>query len=258
MEKLNQTKGYVFMTGKVYGIDNKEPKKTEYKTSLNIRLNTTKDNSIFFTVGGWNNSPMSVKLKAQGMEQADEIPMGEVAEVLQDYFHDGDSVLVRATVDVNTYNDGRLDFIVNGIYTTKEEINFDSSDFEERNEVSIPAIISDKSNGEELKVKFVNYKGESIDQVLRAEAQPIKDFIKDLNKGDLIPVTFKVVNTPIYEEVKEDKPLTKSLMGKTQGGSQKRKIVGTDRCSILTDLLPDKLEKGKYKLDDEVSDDMPF
>ena len=260
--KFEQTKGYVILVGKVAGIDNKEPRKTEYKNELNIRVRTDKDNSVFARVGGWNNSPLSIKFKAQGMEQADEFPIGDAPDVLQDYFKDGDSVLVRGTIDVNTYKEGKLDIIVNGIYACKEEIDFDSETFEDRNEVKISGIIAGEFDGETIPVMFVNYKGQTITQSLKAENELIKEFLATVNAGDLVPFTLSMVNRPIYEVVSEgnqETPTRKTLMGKTIGGGNKtkRKIVGNEQAILIQDIDVEKIEKNKYEITNEDTD-MPF
>ena len=261
-EKLEQTRGYAFFIGEIYGIDGKEPVKTEYKNVLKVRIKTSKTNSIFAVVGGWNNSTMNCKLKAQGMDTAEEVPMGEVADMLQDYFHDGDSVLVRGTIDVNTYKEGRLDINVSGIYATTEPVDFDVDNFEERNEITIPAIISDKFDGKELAVKFVNYKGVDIDQKLRVEYEPIKKYLAEVNVGDLIPLTLSVRNVPIFEEVASDngEKARTTLMGKKIGGNNlKRKIIGSDNYLLIIDVDSEKALKGEYVINEgNKSDDLPF
>lgn len=257
--KIEQTKGYVFLVGKVFGIDGKEPRKNEYKNTLNIRVNTSKDNSVFATVGGWNNSPLSVKFKAQGMEQADEVPVSEAAEILQDYFHDGDSVLVRASVVPNSFKDGSLDIEVSGIYATKEEIDFEKNEC--RNEVSISGIVEKEFDGKELSVLFANYKGETITKKLTAEEDIIKEFLSGVNIGDLIPFTLSIINKPIYEIISGGDSETnsrKTLLGKEIGvKKQKRKIVGNQSILLIKDIDVDKIEKSKYSLEKETQD-LPF
>lgn len=261
-EKLEQTRGYAFLIGEIYGIDGKEPTNNGSRNTLRVRIKTNKTNSVFAVVGGWNNSSMICKLKAQGMDTAEEIPVGEVADVLQDYFHDGDSVLVRGTIDVNTYKEGRLEVNVSGIYTTTEPVDFDADNFEERNEITIPAIVSDEFDGKELKVKFVNYKGLDIDQTLRVEYEPIKQYLSEVKAGDLIPMTLSMINTPIFEEVtttKEEKARTTLMGNKIGGGNAKRKIVGSDNYLLIIDIDTEKALKGEYVINEgSKSSDLPF
>lgn len=262
-KELTQTKGYTFLVGEIYGIDNKEPNKTQYKNTLKIRVKTNKTNSVFAVVGGWNNSSMICKLKAEGMDNAEEIPVGEVADVLQDYFHDGDSVLVRGSIDVNTYKEGRLDINVSGIYATNEPVSFDADNFEERNEVVIPAIISGKLENDKIDVKFVNYKGESIEQPLRVEYEPIKQYLSTSDLGDLVPVTLSVRNVPIFEETTEgsgEKARTTLMGKKIGGGNSKRKIIGSDNYLLITDIDTEKAEKKVYEIEqtEDTSGDLPF
>ena len=259
-EKMSQTKGYALIVGTIHGIDGKEPRKNEWRNELSVRVKTTKENTVFIKVGGFTSSPLAVKLKPQGMETADEIPMGEVADVLADYFKDGDSVLVRCSVDINCYKEGRLDLVANGIYACKEEIDFDSKDFEERNEVTIPMVVTSKFNGNSLVARFVNYKGDTTDKILEAEYEPIKEYLKGAEVGDLIPIMMSFVSKPIYEEGDKKEEKSTTLMGRKLGKSTK-KIVGSDNKMVIIDIDVDKVVKGKYKLEEEEEvedDDMPF
>ena len=56
MEKKEMTKGYALLVGEIYGIDNKEPRKTQYRNELNVRIKTSKNNSLFVKVGGFLSS----------------------------------------------------------------------------------------------------------------------------------------------------------------------------------------------------------
>ena len=135
--KMEMTKGYGIIVGKVYGIEGKEPRKNDYLSELRIRVKTSNDHTVWVKVGGFFSSRLNVKLKGKGMEEAEEYSLGEVADVLQDYFTDGDDVLIRCGVEVNPYKDGSLDLVAYGIYSCKDPIDFESKDFEERNNVSI-------------------------------------------------------------------------------------------------------------------------
>ena len=260
MEKKEQTKGYALLLGEIYGVDNKEPRKTQYRNELNVRIKTSKSNSLFVKVGGFLSSRLSVKLKAYGMEQAEEFPMGEVADVVGDYFKDGDSVLVRCTVDVNAYKEGSLNLVASGIYICKEPINFDDENFEERNEVTIGMVVTGELKNDTIVGTFVNYKGEEVSKNIVVNYDPIKEYLKDIKEGDLLQVMLKMTVEPIYEKEGEGKKVT-TLMGRKLGGNDRGKIVGNKEVIEMIDIDTEKTVRGKYALGlDEVIDDgeMPF
>ena len=258
--KKEQTKGYALLLGEIYGVDNKEPRKTEYRNELNVRIKTTKEDYIFVKVGGFLSSRLSVKLKADGMEQADEVPMGEVADVVADYFKDGDSVLVRCSVDVNAYKEGSINLVANGIYMCKEPINFEDKDFRERNEVTIGMIAGTTLNDDGIVGTFVNYRGEEVSKNIKVNYQPIKDYLKDIKEGDLLQVILKMYSRPIYEEGEDDNGSKKTLMGRSLGRS-KRKIIGNEEVIEMIDIDTERTERGKYNLDLGIAtddQDLPF
>ena len=261
MEKKEQTKGYALLVGEIFGIDNKEPRKTEYKNELNVRIKTTKEDFVFVKVGGFLSSRLSVKLKADGMEQADEIPMGEVADVVADYFKDGDSVLVRCSVDVNAYKEGSINLVANGIYMCKEPINFEDKDFRERNEVTIGMVVSGELQNDTIVGTFVNYRGEEVSKNIKVNYQPIKDYLKDIKEGDLLQVILKMYSRPLYEEGEDDNAGKTTLMGRSLGRN-KRKIIGNEEVIEMIDIDTERTERGKYNLDagemPNELDDLPF
>lgn len=260
---IEQTKGYGIIVGKVYGIEGKEPRKNDWLSELRIRVKTSNDHTVWVKVGGFLSSRLNVKLKGKGMEEAEEYPMGEVADVLQDYFTDGDDVLIRCSVEVNAYKDGSLDLVANGIYACKEEIDFDSKDFEERNEVTIDMVVQGELRGNTMVGTFANYKKQEVSKTIEVNYEPIQDYLKDIKVGDLLKVMLKMTTEPIYEEgeVKEEKKVSKTLMGrKIGGGNSRRKIVGNKETIEMIDIEVDKTVKGKYDLSAEVDtgDELPF
>lgn len=250
---FEQTKGYATLRGKVYGIDGKEPMATGSKTTLRIRVNTSKGNSVFVTVGGWDNSQLHTTLKAKGMDKSEEFLSPEVPTLLADYFADGDSVFIQGMVEVNTYKEGRLDINATKIFASTDEIDFDAEGFDELAEINIPAIVNGDYSDGKLPVIFATYKGATIEKELVVEEEPIKEFLKDVKAGDLLPTTIKVKNMAVYGDSEEVKP-RKTLMGRSIGS--KKTIVGTESSLVLVDIDVDKIELGKYKDIEDI--DMPF
>lgn len=281
-KKIEETKGFLAIRGKIFGLDNKEAFENEYKRNLSFGINTSKDNGIFITVGGWKNSQLTVNVKGEGMDKAVKVTEQEAIDEIQGLFKNGDSVFIGLRADINTYSK-RIDYVINKIFIADEGIDFEAGDFEEKNELSLPSIIAGKLDGNKQKVVFATYKGEILEQIITIEDKDILDYFKnDVSVGDIIQSTLRVVKKPIYEEVeesKEDKPeekVRKTFKGKSVGGTQQKKrgkIIGNIDLLILDDIeaLPvdkndnTKSVKGAYKLSDlalektdNSSDDMPF
>ena len=273
-KQIEETKGFLAIRGKIFGLDNKEAFENDYKRSLSFGINTSKDNGIFVTVGGWKNSALTVNVKGEGMEKAVKVTEQEAIDEIQGLFKNGDSVFIGLRADINTYSK-RIDYVINKIFIADEEIDFDASDFEEKNELTIPAIITEKLKADKQKVIFTTYKGEPLEQELTIEDQDIKGFFdKEVKVGDVVPVILQVVKKPIYEEVeetKEDKPVEKArttFKGKSVGGTQQKKrgkIVGNIDLLVIVDIDTEKIKKSEYKVadlglekTDNSSDDMPF
>lgn len=270
MANFEQTKGYLNLRGVVYGIDNKEPFESEYKKSLNFRIKTSKENTLFVQAGGWKSSSLNVKLKGEGMEEVVDIPESDVADEIAAFFKDGDSVFLQARADINTYSN-RVDYTVSKMYILDKELDFEAEDFEEVNELNIPAIITDLPKDRIQKVLFATYKGETLEQDLEVNDDDVLEFLNEnVNVGDLVPFTLRVGNEPIYEIVevegdkKEEKPRT-TLKGKKVGGSKKgkKKITGNKSFVEIIDIDTEKIVKGKYNAQDlpakvEEGEDLPF
>ena len=127
---MQQTKGYFSTKGKIWKLNNNEGHENPTGTmrSLSFAVQTQKDNTIYVQVGKWANSKLNVKIKGKDMENVEQINEQELINKIKDLFKDGDSVYISCRSDVNTYKEGRLDLLVNQMYLSDKEINFDDEE----------------------------------------------------------------------------------------------------------------------------------
>lgn len=272
--KVQQTKGWLSLRGKIFGLDSKDPYENDYKRSLGFGIKTSKDNTIFVQVGEWLNSKMTVKLKGEGMEETVDVSEQDAIDEIKGLFKDGDSVFVGFRVEVDTYKK-KLKFLLNKIYIMDNELDFDSDNFKEVNDLDMFAIATDVIKDNKQKVAFATYRGDIIEQDLKVCDEEIEEYLKEnIEAGDLVKLNMKVERRPIYEEVgnsSNDSTTNKerrTLKGKKIGGNKgnkKVKIKGYDESLIITDIDIDKIEKSKYSLDDlgliethQEDEEMPF
>lgn len=251
---MEQTKGYLRLKGKIWNLNNKEAKETQYNRWLSFGLQTTKENSIFLQIGDRIDSPLTIKLKGEGMEQVEEVNEQAAIERVKELFKDGDSVYVNARVNVNTYRKS-INFLVNQIYIEKEAIDFSNSDFEETNELNQTVVITEKPSNKSVKVGVTTFKGEMVEQELKLSDDDVNDFfMENVKVGDVMRLTVSVNRKPNYVEGEEESTSTrKTLKGKTVSTGGKRKL---DKDNPYTESLEvvdvdlDKTEKQKYDRND--------
>lgn len=248
---MEQTKGYLRLKGKIWGLNNTEPKsnKTGSIRSLSFRINTSKENSLFLQVGKWANTNLNVKVKAEGMEEVEEINEQEAIEFIKASFKDGDSVFINARADVNKFAN-RVDYLVNQIYIENEPIDFNSEDFEETNELNTPVVITEKANGGKVKGGVVDYTGKMVELELSLSDEDVNNYFSTKVKvGDLLRLSIEPLNIPIFEDVESGKvsETRTTLKGrKIGGGNKKRNITGYDNRLEVVDVDIEKSEQGKY------------
>lgn len=270
MAKKEITKGYLNLRGEIYGLDRNayENKGGTTRTQF-FTIKVAEEKRIPVKLGKWKNTTMSVKMKADGMDKAIELNEQEAIDEIKDAFANGDSVFVKCRAEVNAYNDGELEYYLNGIYVTTDKIDFKATGFTESNELSIPGIIADKIKDGKQKVEFVDYKGETMTRDLICNDKDICEYLEKESKiGDLIPFFIVPSYEPIYEDVKrevkegEEAP-KKTFKNRNNGGQNTfKKQVGKIETFEIVDFTPDEIEVQKYDMeatpnkDDE--EDMPF
>jgi|GEM_PF-3634970 len=252
---MEQTKGYLRLEGKIWGLNNKEPFTNSVKRNLSFGIQSSKTNSNYVQVGDWKNTKLNVKLKSNTDDEVTELNEQDAIDFVKDNFKDGDSVYLNIRADVDTYHK-KLNWIVSNMYKKSEDINFDSDDFEEVNELNQAIIITEKPTDESVKVGVTTFKGEMVELELSLEDDVIKNYMTSNAKvGDLMQVTIKVDNRPIYEEG-QSKSTTEertTLKGRKVGGNNSgnyKKIKDRKLVMELVDIDVEKTESKKYTRDE--------
>jgi len=249
---MEQTKGYLRLEGKIWGLNNKEPFTNSVKRNLSFGLQSSTTNTNYVQVGDWSNSKLNVKLKANQDDEVTELNEQEAIDFVKGNFKDGDSVYLNIRADIDTYHK-KLTWIVSQMYKKSDVIDFNAEGFEEVNELNQAIIITEKASNGLVKVGVTTYKGEMIELELSLEDDVVKEYIEENAKvGDLLHATIKVDNRPIYEEgeVESGEPTKerKTLKGKTIGGNNTKtykKIKERELVLSVIDIDTEKNEKRK-------------
>ena len=245
---IQGTKGYFRLKGKIWGLNNKEPRSNSATRTLSFGLQTSKENSIFVQIGEWKNTVLTAKIKGHEMDSVEELNEQEALDKIREVFKDGDSVYINCRSQVSLYGK-RLDYFINQIYIENEPIDFDSPEFEEVNELNQSVIIVEKPNSTSVKVGMTTYKGEMIEQELSLSDPDVKDyFFENVKVGDLMRLTLAVKNIPIYEGEGEATE-RKTLKGK-QIKSGGKKIVDRKHIIEVVDVDIDATKVKEYDRED--------
>lgn len=245
---MEQTKGYLRLEGKVWGLSNKEPYTNDSIRSLSFGLQTEKDNSLFVQVGNWKNSTLNTKVKINPNGEVEELNEQDAVDKIKANFKDGDSVYIKCRVDVNTYRK-KIDYLIGEIYKKSEVIDFNSSEFKEVNELVQNAVINEKPEGSTVKIGVTDYKGAMVELEAKLNDKDIRDyFIENVKLGDLMKLPLRIVRKPIYEDKGEVVERT-TLKGKVikSGG---KNITGYDEFIEIVDVDPAKITREKYDRND--------
>lgn len=280
---MEQTKGYYRLEGKIWGLNNKEARDNGFVRDLTFRLQTNKTNSVFITVGQWKNTKMNVKIKSEGSDNVEEVNEQDAIDEIKKLFKDGDSVYVNCRSMADKYHN-KPNFLLNQIYIKKDSIDFDSEDFEEVNELKQTIVITERpSKGTNVVLGMIaNYQGrDAIEIPFDLEEGDVADyFVENVKVGDLMNVTAKILNVPVFNDGKSsqsDSKERKTLKGKVIGGNSnggKKPDSYVNKIEIF-DVDTEATKKAKYtreeirealegntsdkpKTQKEDTDDLPF
>lgn len=246
---IEQTKGYLRIKGKIWGLNNKEPftNQTGSIRNLSFGIQSSKENSNYIQVGKWANSSLNIKYKSEDMEEVGEVAEQDAIPVIKGMFKDGDSVYVNLRMDINTYSKS-LDFLVSNIYSEKEPIDFDSSNFEETCSLKTSIIITEKPIDKKVKGGLATYKGDLIEMEFKLDDDTINNyFIENIKVGDLVPVEIYVNNKPTYEEGEDEGGERTTLKGKKIKTGGNRHIIGRELEYQIVDVDQTMIQKKKYE-----------
>lgn len=244
---MEQTKGYLRMKGKIWGLNTGKVYETDFKKNISFGIQTCKDNTNFISLGEWKNSTLNVKVKSQDMEEVVEMSEQDLVNDIKTFFKDGDSVYVNCRVNINTYTK-KLEYKLNQIYIEKEPINFNSDNFEETCEMIIPAIIIEKPKNEKIHVGFVDYRGNMMEQELIAIDDVIKDyFVENIKVGDLTKLFVRLYNKPVYKNGESSNKVVKTLKKGVVDTANNQKRADSHELQLqITDIETNTITSGKY------------
>lgn len=193
---MNQTEGKIKLRGKIYGIDKDKVERTDKQIRLRLRLQSTKENSVFLTVNQWVNAmkqayvskwlddeetydgkkvPWSdrynyiedgytpagaIRTKKKGDDDTMLLLPSDFIDFVLEEFKDGDSVFVMADATVSQSSDGKktyTNYDVTTMYPTSEDIDFKSDDFEEINALQFKNMIFNSATDLDEKTAVVFY-----------------------------------------------------------------------------------------------------
>ena len=227
---IKQTKGYLTIEGKVKFMSEKALKVKPQSKEVTFGVETNEGNIINVRAFGWikeDDDLIYVSLKEGGTESVtygdrfflDEgktligtaikpTKDGEVSimvdvdavELIHSTFKNGDTVFISANSEVDTYYKN-LRWVINKIYASSVDINFEDNGFEETNHGK-QWIAFDKIDNDTLHGFVVSRKEDILPVEFELDTRYIEasDF-NNYKKGDLVQVDFELVRTAIYEEV---------------------------------------------------------
>lgn len=267
---IEKTKGYLKLRGEVYNLE-KDPYENNSTKKQVVVVKTSEQNRIKTFLGNWKNSNYNIKFKCDGMDKPIEINEQEAIDEVKASFNEGDTAVIRCSLDVNTYKEGSLDFYVNNIYIADKKVDFAADDFKETAELYSDVIVTDKIKDGIQKVAFANHKEELLHKELVVTDKDIIEYLEEnAEVGDVLKVYATMKYEPVYEEKQEEsKPSEnqrKTLKNRNVGGSStsRGKIIGNKETIEIVDIDIEKTQSKKYTSDEiggvTKSDggDMPF
>lgn len=256
---MQETKGYCSLKGKIWGLNNKEPKDINAaKRNISFGLQLSADNSIFVQLGDWKNTKLNVKLRGEGMTEITEINEQEAVDRIKEFFKDGDSVYINARPSINTFRKS-IDILANQIYIEKEPLDFKAEDFEATNFLNQTVIVTEKPSNRKAKVGLTTYQGEMIEQEVRLSDDIVNDyFVENVKVGDVLRLTIGVNRIANYVEGESSSPTKErtTLKGRHVGGGNTNTRKVLDKNNPYTEFLEivdvdvEQTEKQKYTRDD--------
>lgn len=266
MSEIKATSGYLNLTGKIVGLNNKQIKEYPRSKEIQFGIQTKKDNIVYVKASGFKKNDddtilveyvdenkkrqtekaqygdrffleegrtiIGTKIKKTVDSQIESFPDVDGVDEIKNSFKDGDTVTVGLKAELNTYF-SNLQFEVTRIYASSSEIHFDNEAFEEENHGRLWLSFIGVEN-DTLKGIIFNKKLENIPLDFKLDTNYItaKDF--DFEQGRLIQIEFEFGRTPIYEDVeveeKEEKagfqPKGKYASEKTNSGRKHQQVTG--------------------------------
>lgn len=276
MSEIKATNGFLSITGKIVGLNNKAIKEFPKSKSLRFGVQTKRDGVIFVEASGFtknDDDPILVEYVDENKKRVTEkVPYGdrffledgrtiigtkikrtpesevesvtdvEGVGIIKETFRDGQTVFLNLSVEPDTYFKN-LKFSIKKIYASSKELNFEDENFVAENHGRLWLSFLNAENSI-LSGMFFNKKSEAITLNFDLDTKYIKAEDFDFEQGKVIQIEFETYMIPQYEDVvvedKKDnggfKPKGKYASEVTEGGQKFPQITGYKDVLICTGI----------------------
>lgn len=276
MSEIKATNGFLSVTGKIVGLNNKTIKEYPKSKSLRFGIQTKRDGIIFVEASGYiknDDDKILVEYVDENKKKVTEkvpygdrffledgrtiigtkikrTPEGEVesvtdiegVEIIKETFRDGQTVFLNLSVEPDTYFKN-LKFNVKKIYASSKELNFEDENFVAENHGRLWLSYL-KAKDMVLSGLSFNKKSEAVTLNFDLDTKYIKAEDFDFEQGKVIQIEFETNMIPQYEDaVVEDKkdksgftPKGKYASEVIDGGRRFPQITGYEDVLICTGI----------------------
>lgn len=289
MSEIKALNGFLSLTGKIVGLNNKEIKEYPRSKSLRFGVQTKRDGVVFVETSGFikndddtilveyvddnkkritekvpygdrffledGRTIIGTKIKRTPESEVESVTDVEGVEIIKETFRDGQTVFLNLSVEPDTYFKN-LKFNVKKIYASSKELNFEDENFVAENHGRMWLSFL-KAENDTLTGLMFNKKSEAVTLNFDLDTKYIKAEDFDFEQGKVIQIEFETYMMPQYEDVivedKKDnggfKPKGKYASEVTDGGRKFPQITGYKDVLICTGISNAK---------DEVYDLTPY
>lgn len=186
---MEKTKLSSLHIGIIEGLNEAEKNETAHKNELSFKIRTSTFNSHYITVGSWKESKLNVRLKNSSMSKFERVKMGEIANVIKDFFQDGDSVVIKCMPEI--YN-GKIRLVLSSIESTKHKLDFKDPYFKEETheyaDVKLEGVTVIKPyDGNTMTLGVIDYKNNVLPLDLKIDNySKLRDYFKQFKEGEVI------------------------------------------------------------------------
>ena len=276
MSEIKALNGFLSVTGRIVGLNNKAIKEYPRSKSLRFGVQTKKDGVIFVETSGFikndddtilvehvdenkkrttekvpygdrffledGRTIIGTKIKRTPESEVESVTDVDGVEIIKDTFRDGQTVFLNLSVEPDTYFKN-LKFNVKKIYASSKELNFEDENFVAENHGRMWLSFLKVENNVLTGLMF-NKKSEAITLNFDLDTKYINAEDFDFEQGKVIQIEFETYMMPQYEDVvvedKKDnggfKPKGKYANEVTDGGRKFPQITGYTDVLICTGI----------------------
>lgn len=276
MSEIKALNGFLSVTGRIVGLNNKAIKEYPRSKSLRFGVQTKKDGVIFVETSGFikndddtilvehvdenkkrttekvpygdrffledGRTIIGTKIKRTPESEVESVTDVDGVEIIKDTFRDGQTVFLNLSVKPDTYFKN-LKFNVKKIYASSKELNFEDENFVAENHGRMWLSFLKVENNVLTGLMF-NKKSEAITLNFDLDTKYINAEDFDFEQGKVIQIEFETYMMPQYEDVvvedKKDnggfKPKGKYANEVTDGGRKFPQITGYTDVLICTGI----------------------